>query len=168
MTASQLEAIRVRVRQASDGPWTVRRIPNSFPSQAGDRYTHPCVRGFRVPRRIYDLAWQQCEADAEFIAHARMDVPSLIEEIEALRATLRECKRAIAELLESGEGATANDLARIEQFIVEEDAGWEDAGEKIVRGRRLYMSPPQLRPRRGAATVIEIPQGDARKPKIRP
>ena len=59
MTSSQLDAIRARVRHASDGPWSVRRIPNSFPSQAGDRYTHPCVRGFRVPRRIYDLAWQQ-------------------------------------------------------------------------------------------------------------
>src|SRR4029434_2505485 len=103
MTSSQLDAIRARVRHASDGPWSVRRIPNGFPSQAGDRFTHPCVRGFRVPRRIYDLAWQQVEADAEFIAHARNDIPILIEEIEHLRSTLLECQTALAELRQNEE-----------------------------------------------------------------
>jgi hypothetical protein len=164
MTASQLEAIRTRARHASDGPWSVRRIPNSFPSQAGDRYTHPCVRGFRVPRRIYDLAWQQVEADAEFMANCRTDIPALIEEVDSLRTALKECQRAIEELLERGEAASVNDLARIEQYLAEEDSGWEDSNEKIVRGRRLYMSPPQLPPR-ASATVLEIPRGARRKLK---
>jgi hypothetical protein len=162
MTASQLEAIRARVRQTSDGPWSVRRIPNSFPSQAGDRYTHPCVRGFRVPRRIYDLAWQQVENDAEFISHARSDVPALIDEIDSLRATLKECQRALGELMERGEAVSVNDVARVEQYLAEQDSGWQDTGEKVVRGRRLHMTPPTLRPRE-SATIIEIPQGEARR-----
>jgi hypothetical protein len=162
MTSSQLDAIRTRTKNASDGPWSVRRIPNSFPSQAGDRYTHPCVRGFRVPRRIYDLAWQQVEADAEFIAHSRHDIPGLLEEVDHLRTTLQECQRAIGELLRRNEPASPHDLARIEQFLAEEDSRWEDAPEKMVKGRRLYMSVPQIRPRE-PRTVVAMPDADARK-----
>ncbi len=157
MTSTQLDAIRTRARNASDGPWSVRRIPNSFPSQAGDRYTHPCVRGFRVPRRIYDLAWQQVESDAEFIANARLDVPALIEEVDHLRTTLQECQKAIAELLRRNEPASTHDLARVEQFRAEEDSRWEDGSEKVVTGRRLYMSIPQMRPREKSGIITVAP-----------
>ena len=153
MTSTQLDAIRTRTKNASDGPWSVRRIPNSFPSQAGDRYTHPCVRGFRVPRRIYDLAWQQVEADAEFIANARNDIPTLIEEVDQMRTTLQECQKAIAELLRRNEPASTHDLARIEQFLAEEDSRWEDGPEKVVKGRRLYMTVPPMRPREGGGII---------------
>jgi hypothetical protein len=156
MTSPQLEAIRTRMKNASDGPWSVRRIPNTFASQAGDRYTHPCVRGFRVPRRIYDLAWQQVEADAEFIAHARNDIPILIEEIEHLRSTLLECQTALAELRQREEPVVPQDVARIEQFLADEDARWSEEPEKLVKSRRLYMSVPTLRPRE---TVTPITVG---------
>ncbi len=162
MTTSQLDAIRTRTKNASDGPWSVRRIPNSFPSQAGDRYTHPCVRGFRVPRRIYDLAWQQVEADAEFISNARTDVPALLEEVDRMRGALQEVQHAIRELLERNEPPSQNDLARIEQFLAEEDGRWEDAPEKIVKGRRLYMSVPQMRPRE-RGSVVTMPRIETRK-----
>jgi hypothetical protein len=155
MTSAQLEAIRTRMKNASDGPWSVRRIPNTFASHAGDRYTHPCVRGFRVPRRIYDLAWQQVEADAEFIAHARNDIPVLLEEIEHLRSTLLECQTALAELLQRDEPVSPRDVARIEQFIADEDTRWGDEPEKLVRARRLYMSVPTIRPRE-AVTPISV------------
>lgn len=155
MTSSHLEAIRVRSKNASDGPWSVRRIPNSFPSHAGDRYTHPCVRGFRVPRRIYDLAWQQVEADAEFIANARGDIPALLDEVERLRTTLQECQRGLRELLRRREPAAPHDLARIEQYLAEEDSRWEDAPEKVVKGRRLHMNAPKIRPRE-PATIITM------------
>jgi hypothetical protein len=162
MTASQLEAIRARARHASDGPWSVRRIPNSFPSQAGDRHTHPCVRGFRVPRRIYDLAWQQVEADAEFIASARVDVPALVDEIDTLRAALKECQRAIGELVERGDSASTEELARIAEYLAVEDSDWDKGVDKFARGRRLYMSQPQLPPR-GTATILELPTGSSRR-----
>src|SRR4051812_2118842 len=121
MTSHQLDAIRTRTKHASDGPWSVRRIPNSYPSHSGDRYTHPCVRGFRVPRRIYDLAWQQIESDADFIAHARQDVPALVAEVEDLRSALQECQSALRELLRRREPASAQDLARIEKFVAERE-----------------------------------------------
>src|SRR4029434_2597629 len=162
MTSSQLDAIRARVRHASDGPWSVRRIPNGFPSQAGDRFTHPCVRGFRVPRRIYDLAWQQVESDAEFIANARHDVPALIDEVDRLRSALQECQDAVVELLQRNDPVSVNDLARVERFLAQTDSKWEDGAEEGGEGRRLYMSIPQLRPRE-SATIVEIPKGEARK-----
>jgi hypothetical protein len=115
-----------------------------------------------VPRRIYDLAWQQVEADAEFIAAARSDVPALIDEIDQLRSTLQECQKAVGELLQRNEPASTQDLARIEQFLAEEDSKWEDRSEKVVKGRRLYMSVPQMRPRE-TGSVVTMPRLEVRK-----
>jgi hypothetical protein len=157
MTSSHLDAIRTRSRNASDGPWSVRRIPNSFPSHAGDRYTHPCVRGFRVPRRIYEVASQQVEADAEFIAHARQDIPALLDELDQLRATLQDCQKTLVELIARQEPAPVQDLARIEQFLAEEDSRWGDRPERVVKGRRLYLTTPPMRPRSTAAVITLTP-----------
>ena len=146
MTSEELQAIRDRVKGASDGPWAVRRIPNSYESQAGDRFTHPCVRGFRVPRRLYNLAWEQCEVDAEFMASARQDVPSLIGEVEHLQSILQDCHAAIGELLERKGPISGEDLATIVQFMAEEEAHW--SGEKKpAEVRRLFMTQARIRPK---------------------
>ena len=145
MTQAELEAIRARLSGASDGPWSVRRIPNSYDSQAGDRFTHPCVRGFRVPRRLYDLAWQQVEADAEFMANARQDVPNLLAEVEHLRSTLKECRGAIDDLMQRGEAISLDELSRIERFLAEEDAQWNGGQQRLGEVRRLYVTQPHMR-----------------------
>jgi len=151
MTVDDLEAIRSRLKTASDGPWSVRRIPNSYESAAGDRHTHPCVRGFRVPRRLYNLAWQQCEHDAEFMAQARQDVPNLLAEVEHLRATLDEVQNAVQELTKRG-SVSPDDLARLDQYLAEEDAQFH--GPKRLREvRRLYMSQAPLRPKDAVAAL---------------
>src|SRR5688572_7667341 len=154
MTAEELQAIRARIEGASDGPWSVRRIPNSYESEAGDKHTHPCVRGFRVPRRLYNLAWQQCEADAEFMAQARQDVPNLIAEIEHLRSTLRDCHAALDEMI-NNKSVCPDDLSRVTQFLAEEDAQWEGGQKKLREVRKLYMTPAPMRAKEaGAATPL--------------
>jgi hypothetical protein len=152
MTHAELQAIRARLNSASDGPWSVRRIPNSYDSQAGDRYTHPCVRGFRVPRRLYDLAWQQVEADAEFMASARQDIPNLVAEVEHVRSTLKECREALDELLQRGEPFSVEDLSRVERYLAEEDAQWDGGQKKLGEVRRLYVTQPPLRPKEATGT----------------
>jgi hypothetical protein len=154
MTALELQAIRARVRAASGSPWSVQRIPNSFDSQAGDKFTHPCVRGFRVPRRLYNLAWQQVEADAEFIASARQDVPMLLEEIDHLRSVIEETRVAVGELVERKQAITHDELSRIEEFVAAEDARWDD-GQK-AKARRLHVSQAPMRPKDPAAVQAAI------------
>lgn len=77
-TVPDLDAIRARVEAATPGPW--------FAWSRGvgwliglDPDANQCIPGgFRT-----DIAR---EADAEFIAHARTDVPALLAEVEQLRA----------------------------------------------------------------------------------
>jgi hypothetical protein len=154
MTALELQEIRTRVRAASSGPWSVQRIPNSFDSQAGDKFTHPCVRGFRVPRRLYNLAWQQVEADAEFIAAARQDVPTLIEEIDHLRSAIEDTRTALAELLERKDAPSRDEVGRIEEFVAAEGARWDD-GQK-AKARRLHVAQAPMRPKDPAAVQAAV------------
>lgn len=161
MTSDELQAIRERVTGASDGPWSVRRIPNSYDSPVGDRYTHPCVRGFRVPRRLYNLAWEQVEKDAEFMAQARQDVPALIAEVDRLRTALQECGAAVKQMIDAGDASLEN-LARIEQFLDDEQG---QANGRSAEVRRLYLSQPKMRPKdpaAGGGKVTPFPVAKAR------
>jgi hypothetical protein len=154
MTALELQGIRARVRAASAGPWSVQRIPNSFDSQAGDKFTHPCVRGFRVPRRLYNLAWQQVEADAEFISCARQDLPTLLEEVDHLRSVIEETRVALGELMERKDAISSDELSRIEEFVTAEGVRWDD-GQK-AKARKLHVTQAPMRPKDPAAVQAAI------------
>jgi hypothetical protein len=79
-----LDAIRARVDAATEGPWTADAL-------AGDL---DAPSGYRVAEV---LAWS--DPDAEFIAHARTDVPALLAEVERLQARVESA---------NVEAATAN------------------------------------------------------------
>jgi hypothetical protein len=160
MTSEELQAIKSRIAGASDGPWSVRRIPNSYDSPVGDRYTHPCVRGFRVPRRLYNLAWQQVEADAEFMAQARQDVPALVAEVERLRAIVKECSTALTEILGTRQ-VTPEAVARVEQYLSEEQVGWDSGRRGEVR--RLFLGTPKMRPKEASAGAGKVAPFPVRK-----
>jgi hypothetical protein len=74
MTDLDLDAIEARVNAAADGPWVAERgaRPTQWPK---DYVARPLRNRFRVGD----------EADAEFIAHARTDVPALVAEVRRLR-----------------------------------------------------------------------------------
>jgi hypothetical protein len=123
MTQNELDEIRARLRKAASGAWTVKRLPNLWRSNAGDGRTHPSVRTFRVPKRMYEIAATQVEADAAFMAHARQDVSALLAEFDAARATLRDVRSALRELLESEE-VDQRDLEQIASHLSATCAPW--------------------------------------------
>lgn len=77
-----LDAIKVRCEAATPGPWFVDR---------GGEFDDPYYSIPAVCRDKYgdnSLMVGSDKATAEFIAHARTDVPALVDEVERLRAGL--------------------------------------------------------------------------------
>ena len=71
-----LKAIKTRYEAATPGPW----VPEHY--SLDDWEIIPVARG-----QDYGICGQ---SDAEFIAHAREDIPALIVEIERLRDALHD------------------------------------------------------------------------------
>ena len=123
MTDQELEAISAREQRSTLGPWSVKRVQNLYPSDAGDGRTYPAVRGFRCPKAIYERAWEQVEQDAQFMAGARADVAVLLNEVRRLRRRLREVHTAVSENVEFKTDVTCRELLQIvEGILKEEDA----------------------------------------------
>lgn len=87
MTPTELKAIRERCEKATPGPWEahIQTGPYRTRNYAG-KVKAPIPIGehssFRVhPNLLY-------EGDVHFIAHARTDIPSLLDEVERLREAL--------------------------------------------------------------------------------
>lgn len=77
MDDQTLDAIRQRVEAATEGPW--RREGDSFVSTATiDQWGHEVSY-------LVEVCGGFGPADADFIAHARADVPALLAEVESLR-----------------------------------------------------------------------------------
>lgn len=81
MTREQLDAIRARMEAATPGPW-----------EAGTAVCCPDVGWVGGPRRTICPVYEGTKRthmldanDAEFIAHAREDVPALLMEVERLQ-----------------------------------------------------------------------------------
>jgi hypothetical protein len=104
LNAEEIEAIRKRAEAATAGPWYNTRW---------DVATEPdCTTGYpSSPESIcgtFDGEYIENPNginDAEFIAHAREDVPKLLVEIERLRETLNE----ISEINEYASGYIARE-----------------------------------------------------------
>ena len=73
-----LDQIEERIEAATEGPWSVYR------TRVGTYVTRPDLLGVA---REWSLVWQ--DADAEFIANARVDVPRLLAAIRAVETRLR-------------------------------------------------------------------------------
>lgn len=85
MNQGQLNAIKERVAKAKSGPWDINRNSDDdvFVTDIwfdGEDGGHVEIHGDTVASSIYN---------AEFIAHAREDVPALVVEVERLREVLK-------------------------------------------------------------------------------
>ena len=109
------EAIKARANAATAEPWTAE------PVDYEDGYPGHSVLGggVRGSMEEHQVCWvgtptnRNLTADAEFIAHAREDVPALIAELAVLRAqrdaTLAACDAAVAEYDKAAAEATTRD-----------------------------------------------------------
>lgn len=80
MSEQELAAIRERVAKATPGSWRVVRQDQHDPA-ATNTVAH--IRGLVVEGPYSAIG---CGDEADFIAHARADVPALLAEIDRLRA----------------------------------------------------------------------------------
>ena len=82
LSDEQLDAIEARVNGAQPGPW-VRYSPHD----------HASLKSSNGEMVAGTFGWEwggiEHEADADFIAHAREDVPALLAEVRRLRAVDR-------------------------------------------------------------------------------
>jgi hypothetical protein len=126
MTAPDLDAIRARAEAATPGPWE----RSGSLVQAGRR-----ARRARVGQ-TWGLAWKQ---DAEFIAHAREDVPALLDEVERLRGEAENWKRhAWAQGEEAAEHLDARVKAEaqvqaVRALHVDDGNGWCEGCDRYSR-----------------------------------
>lgn len=77
MTPEELAAIKARAEAATPGPWSY--------------YASPTSGGYKI--QGIEKAWfyeatASTNENADFITHAREDVPALVAEVERLRAAL--------------------------------------------------------------------------------
>lgn len=90
MTHDELKAIKARAEAATPGPWTRSDGDGISPGRRvwqGDRQRRVAnCDAFAIQEGDWGKA--QDATNAEFIAHARTDVPNLVAEVERLRKLL--------------------------------------------------------------------------------
>ncbi len=101
LTPDELAAIEARANAATPGLW-LAYCPFEGDDEVPAEWHVPAALSVATPD--YDA---MNEADAQFVAHARADIPALIHHIRALEAELATVRKAAAEAVEAGfvEGA---------------------------------------------------------------
>jgi hypothetical protein len=95
LQALDLEPIKTRVFLATSGPWTQygQQITHAVNGRMAGGWTR-VIGGDLDGQHVFRKAGVLRFYDAEFIAHAREDIPALIAEVERLRAALKEAPHA--------------------------------------------------------------------------
>lgn len=92
MNAEQLQVIKERAKYATDGPWKVVKSEDSG-VQIGTAWEHGQLKaGVPIVTTGHGkdgVTVYINHVNAEFIAHAREDIPALIAEVERLREALQ-------------------------------------------------------------------------------
>ena len=135
MTDEQLAEIEARANAATPGPW---RVTNGHPSGT-PRAVSPVLKFDSLMR-----AGQPYAENADFIAHARADIPALISALRAAQARVAELEKehtrlrvaigSVAEdaiLCEAGYSSPTFD-ALVHKIKLRVDSAIEDAGRRIA------------------------------------
>ena len=90
-TTDELAAMRARADEATEGPWTAS---GEWAGSWGVTYTWRPGTELAECSRVLDVSdmGDACgdQGDAEFVAHARTDMPRLLDAVEAVVAILNE------------------------------------------------------------------------------
>lgn len=123
-----IEPIKKREQATTKGPW-------EFIPKKGDNMgaiSPVCTFGYDTAYyptagEIYD------DADGEFMAHARTDIPALIDALEEARSELERTRQAARELREAlaNEASNFNKLARAHGVDLSDV--FDYAGETLVK-----------------------------------
>jgi len=100
-----LTAIRARCNAATKGPWYIRYQFNLF---SGERFVAGCG-GHESNKR--ESVHRENIPNAEFIAHARTDLPALLDLVEEFKTTLRGYMDAMDYGVEADDQVEAYDKA---------------------------------------------------------
>ena len=135
-----IDAIEMRVKAATPGPWTTgadKKWSDVFPPWAlVINGTHPLIELESGP---------QGTADAEFIAHARTDVPALLAKVAELTAERDAALAAVRDALAELEDRTAEARGAREDYeqlrgINAELAAARDAARPVVEAAKAWRS----------------------------
>lgn len=100
MTDEQLVAIEARAAAATKGPWRNEddsvETPIQCPDEDAEGATYRLVSNNAYDGGIYLSA--MLPGDAEFVAHARDDVPALCAEVRRLREENRDMANEMASM----------------------------------------------------------------------
>ena len=123
MSDLDLDAIRARADAATPGPWG---------------FCIPHNRDWPNPDPIFgatpgdEVAWTRRNADWNFIAHAREDIPALLDEVDRLRRACRTIGHVMDHIYESLRPII--DAAGLGGLIDEDgDGDWELVWEKLLQ-----------------------------------
>ena len=133
MTDIDLAAIRQRVEKATEGPWNT-----GFDYERNDpTVITPGHIEHTIDYTLTEGGLEHGKADAEFIAHAREDVPALLDEIDRLRKDLSyevEQKIKLAEMVESLRATIDRVQALAEKMQNEHGQSWNSiSGNRVSR-----------------------------------
>lgn len=93
LSRERIEEIAARAEAATEGPWEVGGGGGAHMDGTRDWYTVDCPWNERTKYRIGLAAMQLPEA--EFVAHAREDVPALLAHIAALEAEIARLRAVV-------------------------------------------------------------------------
>ena len=97
-----LEAIKARCEKATAGPWY------GYEERESSAEGHAVSTG---PSNLFTIGISNQDAnDADFIAHARTDIPALVAEVERLQSALAAARAALDGERERALTEAANDL----------------------------------------------------------
>lgn len=110
MTNDELEAVRARVLAATAGPWTFREQKGT--SVGGFDAPGTTVCSFGYDDTYYPTEGTPPEtADAAFIAHARTDIPALLDALTRAEAHAERLAAVMAEFIAAEDSLIAELVA---------------------------------------------------------
>jgi len=144
-----IEAIAARAAAATPGPWVVRE---RLRGKGAQTFGHVIILEDRSGYPGAVLEGMRANTDADFIAHAREDIPALIERLQAVKAEAEELTDSLIAVNQQHAEA-----------IIERDRWREDAerlAEGIAAGAKLYSSAT---PRQWTEAMLALAAHDAMK-----
>jgi hypothetical protein len=141
LTEERIAEIQQRCERATKGPWTVARDDGEMICDVPEIDIR--LNGSRWHKVVDSLWLEPC--DAEFIAHARADLPALLADRQRLHSQLTEAQQRIQALEQARERLIAQWRAKAREadaLVRRYDRGGDHAGNAFafLKERRIWTT----------------------------